>query len=457
MPQTLGQAFVGHSRPDATTRLHHRIIVLGTYLVGLIVAVLAITAALPPIVGDETDRAVLDAPVTFLTTPISGEVAGVTPAAHADGGGPLNVLVHNTRVDRTTLMNFESKIADLENRHAVSLAREAADRRYVAALDGDIAGQKDQLAKEYETRADALRNQVQSAQANVDEKQALHERQVTLMQRAVISKDMMKPMNTQVSGAAALKAAAEAQLAGTSTALHGIERNVFAGDGMIGIETLVQKRRDVAFDADKERINARQTEVELAEAKRLVAEERARLASLTIANLAAQRDLDVLHVGVAPGRHVNAGDALATMVNCKTLFAVAIFSYRQASDLTVGTRMTISGPGMDQPIGGTVQNIIPKSDNKTDELYAVAFPQTERREMYVIVQPDDVNALRPHNGVQGAGGACPVGEWVTVARDGGWVPSSSILWHRLSRTVASLVFPTRAEAEGRPTLPRRQR
>lgn len=449
MPQTLGQAFVGHARPDATTKLHHRIIVVTSYCVGLVIAALAVTATLPPIVSDETDRAVLDAPVTFLTTPISGEVAGVDPAA-TDQAAPLTVLVRNSRVDRTTLMNFESRVADLQAKHNVAVAREAADRRYLATLDADIAAQKEQLTSEYRTRADALREQVQSAQANLEEKQAIHQRQVTLMQRAVISKDMMKPVSTQVSGATALKEAAEAQLAGISTALSGIQHNVFAGDGMIGIESAVEKRHEVAFDADKESINARQTAIELSEAERLVAQERARLASLTVADLSAQSGLDVLHVGVAPGRHVNAGDALAAMVNCKTLFAVGIFSYRQASDLTVGTRMTISGPGMDQPIGGTVQNIIPKSDNKTDELYAVAFPQTERREMYVIVRPDDVAALRPHNGTQGNNGACPVGEWVTVAREGGWVPSTSILWHRLSHMVASLVTPSRAEAQGRP-------
>lgn len=119
----------------------------------------------------------------------------------------------------------------------------------------------------------------------------------------------------------------------------------------------------------------------LADEMRLVDAERQRLQSLADTRLTSPHDGEVLYVGVALGRHVSAGDSVAT----------------------------------------------PKSSEKSEDLNAVPFPQTERREMYVVVKPDtDMALLRPTS-IDGApNGSCPVGKWVTVTRADGWVPSTSV-------------------------------
>src|SRR5258705_9802502 len=111
----------------------------------------------------------------------------------------------------------------------------------------------------------------------------------------------------------------------------------------------------------------------LADGMRLVDAERQRLQSLADTRLTAPHDGEVLHVGVALGRHVSAGDSVATLVDCRNLFAVAIFSYRQATALSVGTRVIISGPGIDRPVWGAVQAIAPKPKKKTEDLLSRPF------------------------------------------------------------------------------------
>jgi hypothetical protein len=67
----------------------------------------------------------------------------------------------------------------------------------------------------------------------------------------------------------------------------------------------------------------------------------------------------------------------------------------------------------------------------------VPFPQTERRELYVIITPD---APEIHNAADSgsvATPACTVGQWVTVTRDHGIVPSMSVTWRHLGNLVAA--------------------
>ena len=119
----------------------------------------------------------------------------------------------------------------------------------------------------------------------------------------------------------------------------------------------------------------------------LLVAERKRLDSLADAEMRAMNGGVVLGLGVAEGRHVNPGDSVATLVDCDQSFAVGIFSYRQAQELAVGTPVRISAAGSSIPERGWVSEILPKTSDKTDQQYAVPFPQTERREMYVLVSP----------------------------------------------------------------------
>lgn len=443
-------------KPDPKMTVHGRIIKATTYCVASVLAVLMLTAALPPIVADQSDRAILDAPITLLTTPIAGEVSALSAnVADRISQGTMIAEVKNKRVDRTTIIALESRANSLREALAAAQGRKEANLHYVAALDSEISAQKAQLIKQFEKQNAELKANVDAAQAMVEEKRALRDRQVNMVSRDVASDYMLKPTTQQLANAESTREAASQRLAWSLSQLDAINRDIFVGDNLVGIATLVQKRRDIAFDAERQKIEEATAKAGLADEMKLVEAEHRRLQLLADARLTSPNDGEVLNVGVALGRHVNAGDAVATLVDCRSLFAVAIFSYREATALSVGTRVTISGRGLDRPVGGTLQDIVPKSSDKSDALYAEPFPQIERREMYVVVKPDtDMALLRPTSADSAPTGSCPVGKWVTVTRTDGWVPSTSVVWQQASslakRALATMLSAHHAEAADAP-------
>ena len=171
---------------------------------------------------------------------------------------------------------------------------------------------------------------------------------------------------------------------------------------------------------------------------KLLDAERSRLASLERSTVEAPGPGEVLNVGASVGRHVSAGDTLARMVDCRRLLHRRdLLLPPDGSDLEVGTRVTIDAgaAGIQE---GTISEVLPKTSDKVDETYAVPFPQTERRELYVLVSPD--HPLRSA-AVSGGQDFCDIGHWVTVTRANGWVPSLSVLWRTGTKWLAS-----RAEA-----------
>jgi hypothetical protein len=100
--------------------------------------------------------------------------------------------------------------------------------------------------------------------------------------------------------------------------------------------------------------------------------------------------------------------------------------------------------------------VLPKTSDKVDERFAVPFPQTERRELYAIITPDSANehGAPPLETATSDAAACPVGQWVTVTRDNGVVPSMSVTWRRLGHLVASWIpdSPRNIDTAQTPTL-----
>jgi hypothetical protein len=82
---------------------------------------------------------------------------------------------------------------------------------------------------------------------------------------------------------------------------------------------------------------------------------------------------------------------------------------------------------------------LPKTSDKIDDRFAVPFPQTERRELYAIIAPDRTDGkVHPEDAAQHEQStSCNVGQWVTVSKDDGIVPSMSVTWHRLETLMTS--------------------
>jgi biotin carboxyl carrier protein len=248
---------------------------------------------------------------------------------------------------------------------------------------------------------------------------------------------MLKPTTQQYSAALHNADAETAKLNQKIAQFDALEKGIYVGDDLVAIGTLVQKRRDIDLDEKRMVIEAKELSAVLEDQERLITAERNRLETLAEANIRVTTAGKILNVGAAPGRHVNAGDTVASLVNCNKRFVVAIFSYRQGQSMKVGTRVRVDGASFGS---GIVTAVLPKTSDKIDDRFAVPFPQTERRELYAIIAPDNRTdgAIHPEAAVQHEQPtSCSVGQWVTVTKDDGIVPSMSVTWRRLETLVTS--------------------
>jgi len=109
----MSDSTTSRSGRPATGGRHPVILRVSSLAVAGILAALMVTAVVPPIVADQSDRAVVNAPVKLLTAPINGDIDSLsaTPGREVNAGDVL-AQISNARLDRTTLIMLEQKTSD---------------------------------------------------------------------------------------------------------------------------------------------------------------------------------------------------------------------------------------------------------------------------------------------------------------------------------------------------------
>ena len=431
-----------------STSRHPTILQASAVVVGTILSLLMITGVAPPLVADQSDRAMVDAPVTLLTAPIEGEIDSLSaPLDRSLQPGNLLAKISNSRLDRSTLISLEDKRVDAREKLQSTQAKAAADRAYLASLDAEIANQTEQVTSQLQSQIVELRARVAESDSLSGEKRALVDRQTNMVDRNAASMDMLRPTAQQYSATLHKAEAARAKLEQKIGQLDALHKGIYLGEDLVTVATLAQKRRDIDLDAKRMEIEEKELSAVLHDKQQLIETERKRLSEMAAADIRLPTAGKILNVSAAPGRRVNAGDSIASLVDCKKRFVVAIFSYRQGQSMAVGTRVRVEGTSFS---AGVVTEIMPKTSDRTDERFAVPFPQTERRELYAIIAPDDGDrAADVQNALDHEQPAsCTVGEWVTVTKDKGFVPSMSVTWRRLETLVSSWTNPGSDQSAG---------
>jgi multidrug resistance efflux pump len=438
MPENVDRSSATNAQAGSRTSRHPVILRVSSLVVASILSLLMITTVVPPIVADQSDRAVVNAPITLLTSPIDGEIDSLaaTPGHSVEAGESL-AQVSNVRLDRGTLISLEEKAAEAREKLAAAQANKESDRAYLKSLDSEIAAQIEQLKGQFQSQILELRARVAQSESQSAEKKALVERQSDMVSRDAASIYMLKPTTQQYTAALHNGDAENAKLNQKIAQLDALGKGVYVGDDLVAIGTLVQKRRDIELDQKRMEIEEKELSAVLEDHQRLIAREQKRLDALAGASVRTPTGGKVLTVGATPGRHVNAGDSLASLVDCDKRFVVAIFSYRQGQSMKVGTSVRVDGASFGS---GIVTAILPKTSDKIDDRFAVPFPQTERRELYAIIAPDyrtDGTVHAEAAAQQQPPTSCNVGQWVTVTKDDGIVPSMSVTWRRLETLMTS--------------------
>jgi multidrug efflux pump subunit AcrA (membrane-fusion protein) len=74
------------------------------------ISTLMVTAVMPPIIADQSDRAIVNAPVTLVTAPIEGDIESIEQRL-GQPVEPQDVIarISNPRVDRSALIQLEER------------------------------------------------------------------------------------------------------------------------------------------------------------------------------------------------------------------------------------------------------------------------------------------------------------------------------------------------------------
>src|ERR1700694_4282752 len=89
MPENVDPSSARKIPAAPRARRHPMILRVSSLAVASILSLLLINAVVPPIVADQSHRAVVNAPITLLTSPIDGEIAALaaTPGHSVEVGG----------------------------------------------------------------------------------------------------------------------------------------------------------------------------------------------------------------------------------------------------------------------------------------------------------------------------------------------------------------------------------
>ena len=171
MFETVDSISAGKPEPVSRTRRHPMILRVSSLAVASMLSLLLINAVVPPIVADQSDRAVINAPVTLLTAPIEGEIDSLTMnPGHAAEAGDSLARISNVRLDRTTLISLQEKAGDAREKLASTVARKVSDRTYLTSLDSEIADQTEQLKAQFQSQIVELRARVAESESMSGEK-----------------------------------------------------------------------------------------------------------------------------------------------------------------------------------------------------------------------------------------------------------------------------------------------
>ena len=196
-------------------------------LVAAVLAILMLSAVVPPLVADQSDRAVVNAPVTLLTAPISGDVDAISiRPGEAVTRGQTIARLSNARVDRTTLITLESKAAETKGRLQAAGRKRDSNAQYLAVLDRSLQEQTRQSIAMFTQQIAELKARSAATASSGQEKKANLERQTSMVARNVASPEMMKPAQQQYATALHQGDAETAKLrkSRSSTAVEGCLR-----------------------------------------------------------------------------------------------------------------------------------------------------------------------------------------------------------------------------------------
>lgn len=349
-----------------------------------------ILAAVPNTFFIVSTRAVVNAPVQLISSPIYGRLDKLSlQVGQAVTSGDVMATVSNPNQDQTSLNGLRLERLDLaeklDNTKGTADERTARLNAVEEKIETIRSGVLTELA-EVIANSEAM---VASYDAKLKEQDALLERQMVMLKRKVVNEISVEPQRQKRNAAQYELDAARGDLRRNQVVRDLIIKGIYTGGTVTAnLMVLEMERSKIAGEQVEDLIALKQMGERKLQVEKLINHEEGRLGKSGAAEVLADFAGQVVSVDASYGDFVRQGQPIAKSLDCKEAFAAAVYPSREVESLEIGTPAMINYRSLGVKRPGKITKIVRYFNSGSEGRYYAKFPEAEGHEVYVLVTED---------------------------------------------------------------------
>lgn len=360
---------------------------------------LMVATLVEPLLSSQATRAVLQAPVGIVTSPINGVVTQMAVrSGHAVLPGTLVATVRNPTVSQEILTTLTTQRLGLQSQLAQLGNQYKSDNQEMRAI-----GQQAQVTRQASLAQtwdawEIAQRQRDVAHSMVAEQENKVRTNEALLKEGAISEQVMNAAEAQLSTARAAAAVAEQAFAGQAQTVVSAGQGAFVGTGGNSLfQTLASRREALRNSTDRARQDGTAIYKQLRQISQLEEEERRRVEKLAAYEVKATQP-GMVHTVLAPeGAYVTAGSSLVRVTDCSRIGVIAVFPARLAKRLSVGSKLDVK-VAENVAVPARVEQLLPVASDALQSTYSVPFPYAEQGYIYAVARIESAEPPKSEDG-----------------------------------------------------------
>ncbi|QPB18251.1 HlyD family efflux transporter periplasmic adaptor subunit [Rhizobium sp. 007] len=336
-------------------------------------------------------RAVINAPVQMIASPIYGRVDRISlQVGQVVKLGDVMATVSNPNQDQTSLTGLRLEKLDLTEKlnNTRSVVQERTDQ--LQKVKSQIADVKDGVISELSAVIENARYNVQTYEARLNEQNALLQRQLVLLKKKLISEASIEPQRQKRNAAQYELDSARGELRRNEIVLSLVERDIYTGGTVAAnLLTLEMQRTKLAGEIAEDNIEINQMTERKQQVENLIAREEGRLGKTGAAEVVAERHGQIVSVDASFGDFVMQGQPVAKSLDCNEAFAAAVYRSRDVTSLEIGMPAMVNFRSLGVKRDAHIYKIVRYFNSGPENRYYAKFPEAEGHEVYVLVKIDE--------------------------------------------------------------------
>lgn len=348
---------------------------------------LMVATLVQPLVSSEATRAVLQAPVVLITSPIGGVVTQMTVhPLDTVKPGTVVATVRNPIVSREILGTLTTQRLALQSQLAQLGNQFKADSVELKSVGAQAQLHRQaSLAQSWESWEVAQR-QRDVARSLVAEQERKVKFNQDLLTQGAISEQVMSAAEAQLGTARATASVAEQAFNGQAQTVVSAGQGAFVGAGGSNLFQMLASRRDTLQNGiARARQDGTAIYQQLKEVTQLEDEERRRVETLSAYEIKATQAGQVHSVLTPEGASVASGASLVRITDCSRVEVVAVFPARLAKQLSIGSMLDVTVDDA-TAVPARIEQLLPVASDAQQNSYSVPFPYAEQGSIYAVAR-----------------------------------------------------------------------